>query len=52
MLVVPAQEAENSYVPLPQAVSHGVFGLFILEGWQIDLHPKTPSWPHGLLAFS
>ena len=33
MLVIPAQAAENDYVPLPWAVSHNTFGLFILEGW-------------------
>ena len=41
MLFVPAWAAENSYIPLPQVVSHSIFGLFILEGQQIDLHHKT-----------
>ena len=44
--------AENGYVPLPQAVSYSIFGLFILEDWQIDLHPKTASCPHWLATFS
>ena len=52
MLVIPTWTAENSYVLLPWVVSHSIFGLFILEGWQIDLHPKTPSGPCWSAAFS
>ena len=33
-------------------VSYIIFSLFILEDWQIDLHPKTPSWPHWSVTFS
>ena len=44
MLVVPTWAVEDSYVPLPQMVSPCIFVLFNLENWQIDLHPKTPSW--------
>ena len=52
MLVIPTGVAENSYVPLPQVVSQSVFSLFVLEGWQIDLHSKTPSCPCRSAAFS
>ena len=48
----PNQMVENSYVPPPWAVGHSIFGLFILEGQQIDLHFKTPFWPCGSVAFS
>ena len=48
MLVIPTQAVENSYVPPPGMVSHSVLGLFILEDWQIDLHPRPllalPAW--------
>ena len=45
MLLIPTWVAENGYVPLPWMASYHILGLFILEGWQIDLHPKTSSWP-------
>ena len=28
-----------------KVVSYSIFGLFILEDWQIDLHPKDPFLP-------
>ena len=52
MLVVPTQVAENSYIPLLLVVSYRIFGLFILEDQQVDLHPKTPSCLHWLVTFS
>ena len=52
MLVNPTQVAENNYISLPQEVCPCIFGLFILEDQQIDLHPKTPSWPCWSVAFS
>ena len=44
MLVIPTWVAENGYIPPPWIVSHGMLGLLILKGQQIDLYPKTPSW--------
>ena len=52
MLVIPPQAAVNRYILPPQVVCHSIFGLFILEDWQIDLHPKTPFWPCQSIAFS
>ena len=43
MLVIPTWVAENSYIPSPQMVCHSIFGLVILEDWQVDLHPQTSS---------
>ena len=43
MLVVPTQVMEDSYIPPPQMVSYSILCLFILEDWQIDLHPQTSS---------
>ena len=51
MLVIPTQAAENSYVPPQWVVSYSIFGLFILEDWQVDLCPKTPSSLHWLVTF-
>ena len=33
-------------------VCHSIFSLFILEDWQIDLHPQTSSCPSCLVTFS
>ena len=52
MLVIPTQAGKNSYVPPPWVVCHSIFGLFVLEDWQIDLHSKTPSSLCGSFAFS
>ena len=52
MLVIPTQSAENSYVPPPWVVSYSIFGLFILEDWQVDLQLKTPSCTHWSITFS
>ena len=38
------------YVQLPWMVSHSILCLFILEDWQIDLHPHTSSCSPCLLA--
>ena len=50
MLVIPTQAAENSYVPLPWAVSYSIFGLF----WRLANWPSTsdPSCPHWSVTFS
>ena len=45
MLVIPIWAAENSYIPSTWVVSYSILGLFILEDWQIDLHPQTSSCP-------
>ena len=52
MLVFPTQAAENSYIPLPGMLSDSIFGLFILEDWQIDLHPQTTSCPSCSVTLS
>ena len=52
MLVIPTQAVENSYVPTPGMVSYSIFGLFMLEDWQIDLHPQTSSCPSCLVTLS
>ena len=52
MLVIPTWAAENGYIPPPRMVSHYIFGLFILKGQQIELHPKTSSWSCWSVTFS
>ena len=48
----PNPSGRNSYVPSPQVVHYSIFGLFVLENQQVDLHHKTPSFPHWLTALS
>ena len=52
MLVIPTWVAENSYIPPPWVVSYSILILFVLEDWQVDLHPKTPSCLYWLVTFS
>ena len=43
MTVIPTGVAKHGHVPLPWAVGHCVFGLFIFKGGQIDFYPKASS---------
>ena len=51
VLVYPTWVVENSHIPLPWVVSYSIFGLFILEDQQVNLHPKTlPAHTDWLLS--
>ena len=52
MLVILTWAAENSYTPPPWVVRYIIFGFYVLEDQQVDLHPKIPSWPHWSVTFS
>ena len=46
----PNPSGKNSYVPPPQVVSYGIFGLSFLEDQQVGKHPKTiPACTNHLL---
>ena len=50
-MVIPTGAAKHGHVPLPWAIGHGIFGLFIFKGGQINFHSKTSSCLPWLATF-
>ena len=52
MVVIPTRVVEHGHIPMPWAVDHCVFGLFVLKGGKINLYPEassSPPWSATLL---